>query len=90
MPGDGGTVGGSTYSYRVSRRYTGTGTYSVVAVGTRARVSRRVEWLIFNNGEKRLRRRRSGSTAQDSDRQLKVETSTMPTPSVGTNGDVTS
>src|SRR4051794_2571226 len=47
------SIGGATYTYRVSA-YTGTGTYSVVAVGTEGGVSRRVDVGLLSYSGKNI------------------------------------
>jgi len=77
-------VGDATYTYRVSA-YTGTGTYSVVAVGTSGTVSRRVDvGLVSSSGKNVFADEKF--IGQDN---IELKGSVNIRTDIGTNGNVT-
>ena len=78
------SVGGATYTYRVSA-YTGTGAYSVVAVGTSGTVSRRVDvGLTSSNGKNVFADEKF--IGQDN---IELKGSVNIRTDIGTNGNIT-
>lgn len=79
-----GKVGNATYTYRVSA-YSGTGTYSVVAIGTAGKVSRRVDVGLYSyNGKNVFAEEKM--IGQDS---IEMKGGVTVKTDVGTNGNIT-